>query len=196
MLRVFLGFFLASLLWGFAFKGPLNFWIGIFFAGLGILIFGISDERTRKIIRPRREDIPVGILSGILIYSLFFSLALFVKAFLPKFYISVEEIKALKNLAPFYISFPVALMVSLGEEVFWRGFIQRNLMENFGKLFGYILSVILYSLAHVFTFNLSLVVAAIGAGAFWGFIFIWKRDLTPLIISHVTWDILLFTFGM
>jgi membrane protease YdiL (CAAX protease family) len=69
-------------------------------------------------------------------------------------------------------------------------------MENLGKLKGYILSILLYSLAHAFTFNLSLMVAAIGAGAFWGFLFIWKRDLTPLIISHITWDVLLFTFGM
>jgi hypothetical protein len=60
MLKVALGFLLASFLWGFAFKGPLNFWLGIFIAGLGILIFGFSEERTRKIIRPRREDLPSG----------------------------------------------------------------------------------------------------------------------------------------
>jgi membrane protease YdiL (CAAX protease family) len=196
MLKVALGFLLASFLWGFAFKGPLNFWLGIFIAGIGILIFGFSEERTRKIIRPRREDLPVGILSGIFIYSFFFAFALFVKKFLPDLYTSVEEVKALKNLAPIYFSFPVALTVSVGEEVFWRGFVQRTLMENLGKLKGYLLSILLYSLAHAFTFNLSLMVAAIGAGAFWGFLFIWKRDLTPLIISHITWDVLLFTFGM
>ncbi len=196
MVKVVLGFFVASLLWGFAFRGPLNFWLGIFIAGLIILIFGFSEGRTRKIIRPRWEDVPVGILSGIIIYSFFFVLAYFVKKFYPSLYLHVEEVKSLKNLAPVYLSFPVALTVSIGEEVFWRGFVQRSLMENLGKLPGYVLSIILYSIAHLFTFNLSLICAAVGAGAFWGFLFLWKRDLTPLIISHITWDVLLFTFGM
>lgn len=194
--KVFLGFLLASASWGFAFKGFLNFWMGIFIAAFIILFFALTDGRTLKIIRPERGDFAVGVISGILIFSLFFIISLINKKFFPELYRYVEDVKSLKHLAPVYITLPVAVFVSISEEVFWRGFIQRRLMESFGRLKGYIFMIVLYSLSHALTFNLSLVVAALGAGAFWGFLFIWKRDLTPVIISHITWDVMLFVVGM
>lgn len=196
MLRILLGFILASAFWGFAFKGPLNFWLGIFIAAIVIISFALTDRKTLRIIRPAKGDFMVGVVSGIVIFSLFFVISLITGKFFPELYAFVEDVKALKHLAPIHITFPVAMFVSISEEVFWRGFIQRRLMEEFGKLKGYIFAVVLYSLGHVFTFNLALIVAALGAGAFWGFLFLWRRDLTPLIISHITWDVMLFTIGM
>ncbi len=196
MLYTFTGFITAALSWGVAFKGPFNFWLKIFLAGLIIFIFAVFDRNTLRVVRPRTEDIPAGVISGLVLYSTFALTALILRKFSPYLYLYVGSIKNLKEMLPWYITFPVSMFVSISEETFWRGFIQRRLMIMFGKLYGYLLTVLLYTLAHTTTFNPALVTAAFGAGMVWGFVFLWKKDLFPAMVSHMTWDVMLFMVGM
>lgn len=196
MFNLFVGILLAALGWGLAFKGPYNFWISIFFAALVIFIYSLTDKRTLRIIRPEKGDLIVGVLSGLFLFFVFFGISTILKNFLPDMYVYVDEVKSLKQLVPPYQSFPITLFVSISEEMFWRGYVQRRLMETFGKLKGYIFMILAYVFGHIFTFNISLVVAAFGAGLVWGFAFVWRKDLTPVIISHITWDVMLFFIGL
>ncbi|MEN6468975.1 MAG: CPBP family intramembrane glutamic endopeptidase [Smithella sp.] len=71
-----------------------------------------------------------------------------------------------------------------GEEIFWRGFLQERLMDRYGNPVGFILTTFIYGSIHIFSLNFMLTMAAYVAGAFWGALYLWKRDLTVVIVSH------------
>jgi len=79
-----------------------------------------------------------------------------------------------------------------GEEIFWRGFLQHRFMEKVGDFRGYLATTLVYAGVHVFSFNLMLVLAALVAGAFWGALYLWKRDLVIQITSHSLWSAVIF----
>ncbi|MGD0094189.1 MAG: ATPase, T2SS/T4P/T4SS family [Planctomycetota bacterium] len=79
-----------------------------------------------------------------------------------------------------------------GEEIFWRGFLQGHLMEKWGDSAGYLATTVIYAGVHVFSWNLILILAALVAGAFWGILYLWKRDLLVQITSHSFWSAVIF----
>lgn len=100
------------------------------------------------------------------------------------------------------------LLFSLGvvtvaalEEIVWRGLVQQVLEEYLGVRRGWIVGAVLYALAHAPTLwllamppagkNPLLVMAALYAGAVWGFLVARKQRLPPAILSHV-----LFSYGL
>ncbi|GAB6138872.1 CPBP family intramembrane glutamic endopeptidase [Halanaerobaculum tunisiense] len=80
----------------------------------------------------------------------------------------------------------ILLVVGPSEEIFWRGFIQQKL--------GYWVTAFLYALLHIWTGNLILILAALVAGLFWGWLFLQRDSLLLVIISHTLWDLLIFVF--
>ena len=79
-----------------------------------------------------------------------------------------------------------------GEEVFWRGFLQARLMERWGNLAGFGAATGMYAAVHIFSGNLVLMAAALIAGAFWGALYLWRRDLLLQITSHSLWSAVIF----
>ena len=97
-------------------------------------------------------------------------------------------------LAPGMIALLIGLVIGPGEEVFWRGFLQRELEPRMGRSAGYLAATAVYGLVHIFTGNLMLVVAATVAGLVWGWMYLKIGRLWPGIISHVAWDFAVFLF--
>ena len=64
-----------------------------------------------------------------------------------------------------------------GEEIFWRGFLQDALQKRLRPLTGYLVATAVYGGVHVFSGNLMLTLAALVAGAFWGALYLWRKDL-------------------
>ena len=82
------------------------------------------------------------------------------------------------------IALVLFFVTSLGEELFWRAFLQRWAMKRFGGLGGWFLGAFLYAAAHVFSGNVMLILAALVAGFFWGFLY-WKSgSIFACVISH------------
>ncbi|MGW8302759.1 MAG: CPBP family intramembrane glutamic endopeptidase [Desulfobacterales bacterium] len=78
------------------------------------------------------------------------------------------------------------------EEIYWRGFLQKNLAARYGPWQGWLLASVIYAAVHIWSFNLMLIGAAAVAGAFWGAMF-WRYDnLAPVIISHSVWSTVIF----
>lgn len=86
----------------------------------------------------------------------------------------------------------LALVIAPGEELFWRGLVQRRLMQRFGRIRGTLIASSIYGGVHLVSENLTLTGAATTAGLFWGAVYAREQRLAPLIISHVTWDIWIF----
>jgi len=63
------------------------------------------------------------------------------------------------------------------EEIYWRGYLQKNLMVRFGRWQGWLLATVIYAAVHIWSFNFMLIGAAFVAGAFWGAMYLYLRDL-------------------
>jgi len=185
----------VSLLWAFSFRGPFNFWYAIF--GTALVMVGFSFVHgVLSVIRPRFSDLIQGVLWGIFLFAVTWLSSYIVRYHFPYLSTYVESTKALRSLAPNYVYVPVVLTVSTAEEFFWRGTVQRNLILMLGKFPGYLVAVFLYVLAHVLSGNWALTLASLFAGLFWGFLYLYYRDLTPVWVSHLTWDALLLGIGI
>ena len=57
-------------------------------------------------------------------------------------------------------------------------------MQRFGDIRGLAMGTLVYGGVHLFSMNLILILAALVAGAFWGTLYLWKRDLGLVIVSH------------
>jgi membrane protease YdiL (CAAX protease family) len=78
------------------------------------------------------------------------------------------------------------------EELYWRGYLQNNLMIRFGKWQGWLLATLIYAGVHIWSLNFMLIGAAAVAGAFWGLIYWRSNSLAAVIISHSVWSAVVF----
>jgi membrane protease YdiL (CAAX protease family) len=78
------------------------------------------------------------------------------------------------------------------EEIYWRGYLQRGLMERFGRWPGWAAATAIYAGVHIWSFNFMLVGAAAVAGGFWGVLYARSGSLAPVIISHAVWSTVIF----
>ncbi|MFO7768732.1 MAG: CPBP family intramembrane glutamic endopeptidase [bacterium] len=86
----------------------------------------------------------------------------------------------------------IALVIGPAEELFWRGFLQRELAARLGPWRGYLIAVAAYAGVHIVTRNAMLVVAAGTAGLLWAWLYMRTGRLWPGIVSHVVWDLTVF----
>ncbi|RBP95013.1 hypothetical protein DFO70_10343 [Cytobacillus firmus] len=190
-LRFIGGILLAHLLMYFTFQDKSIFWY-IFSASLLLLI-------SYSIIMEEVEDkasfgtfISYGALSGFLLYGLFWAgYSLFEIFNLPL----VNQVEKLYGrFSPSFIWHYIVLILIIvpGEEVFWRGFVQKRLMKHTTVKLSIILSSLLYSSVHLYSGYWMLAFAALIAGLFWGWLYAWKRSIPLVIVSHLIFDLLLF----
>jgi uncharacterized protein len=92
--------------------------------------------------------------------------------------------------SPLFIGITLVMIV-LAEEVLWRGVVARYLMERHGTGAGIFYAAVIYALAHAATLNPALLLAALGCGAYWGFLYAATDDLVTPTVAHLLWDILL-----
>ncbi|UOE56934.1 CPBP family intramembrane metalloprotease [Bacillus sp. CMF12] len=185
------GILLAHLLMYFTFQDKSIFWY-IFSASLLLLI-------SYSIIMEEVEDkasfgtfITYGVLSGFLLYGLFWAgYSLFEILNLPL----VNQVEKLYDrFSPSLIWHYIVLILIIvpGEEVFWRGFVQKRLMKLTTVKLSIILSSLLYSSVHFYSGYWMLAFAALIAGLFWGWLYAWKRSIPLVIVSHLIFDLLMF----
>lgn len=86
----------------------------------------------------------------------------------------------------------MALVIGPGEELYWRGFVQRHLSTRYGKWTGFLLATSLYTVVHLATGNFMLVMAALICGLFWGWLYHRYHSMLINILSHTLWDIAVF----
>ena len=79
-----------------------------------------------------------------------------------------------------------------GEEVYWRGFVQRYFSGKWGSTMAFLVTLILYTGVHLPTGNPVLILASFVCGAYWGALYCMSGSLVPVLISHMVWDPLIF----
>ena len=185
-------FLLASACWAitFGWSGG-NFWIKIGLSVLAVFLYSLFWQKPKISLQLR--SFLVGLLSAAILYLIFFVGHKLAPHILSGSNAQVEGIYSLgAGTNRVFIFLLLFFITSPGEEIFWRGFLQDRLMKKWGTLSGYLITTTIYAGVHVFSLNLILILAALLAGAFWGFLYLWKRDLLIQITSHSFWSAVIF----
>lgn len=174
---------------------PVNFWyiMALGTGGLALAAALSHPEAMREVLRFRWSDVAVGIVSAAVLYAVFVlgrEVSTRMLPFASGQIGAVYDNKAL--LGPGTIGLLIGFVIGPGEEVFWRGFLQREVAARVGPWSGYAVATLLYGVVHVFTGNLMLVAASLVAGTLWGWLFLRYGRLWPGIVSHVAWDLAVF----
>jgi uncharacterized protein len=168
-----------------------NFWIKIGVSVLLVTFYSFYWQRPK--ISFHLYSLVWGILSAAILYILFFlgnALAPYFLSGAPGqvggiYSLGEGTSKILVFLLLFFVTGP-------GEEIFWRGFLQEQMTRRHGGFTGYAFTTLIYAGVHIFSGNLILILAALIAGAFWGALYLWKRDLLIQITSHSFWSAFIF----
>jgi uncharacterized protein len=168
-----------------------NFWLKIGLSVIAVSSYSLVWQRPQ--IRVRFRSFFLGLLSAAILYVLFYAGDRLAPFILPGAQSQVGGIYSLgEGTSRILICLLLLLVTGPGEEIFWRGFLQDRLMQRWGDIPGFVVTTLIYTGVHVFSFNLMLILAALVAGAFWGLLYLWKRDLLLQITSHSVWSAVIF----
>lgn len=183
---------LASICWAitFGWSGG-NFWLKIGLSVVVVSLYSLLWQRPR--ISFRLRSFLLGLFSALILYAIFLLGNKLAPIILPGAKTQIGGIYSLGAGAnKTFIFLLLFFITGPGEEIFWRGFLQDRLMERWGNITGYLTTTVLYAGVHVFSWNPMLILAALVAGAFWGLLYFWKRDLLVQISSHSFWSAVIF----
>jgi membrane protease YdiL (CAAX protease family) len=169
-----------------------NFWfimaLSVSFLALSALF--LQRKKLAENYRFKISYLPIGVVSAFVLYMVFFAGNF---AATKLFTFARGQISDIYDLGgqsnPVVVGILILFLIGPGEEIFWRGFIQKGLAERYGALKGYLLAAAIYALVHVWAFNFMLLGAALVCGLSWGFIYMKYRSVWPGIISHALWDL-------
>ena len=167
------------------------------------LLTAIAFVFGRPLIRSRdftAKKVLIGVLLAALLYAVFYvgnqCLLLVSRLFpslLPDPAGNIASVYAnLGGLSPALVAFLLFFPIGFGEEVFWRGFVQRRFRERRGAQFAFIFTTLLYTAIHLPTGNPVLILAALTCGLFWGGFYRGTGSLVPVLVSHMLWDPFIF----
>ena len=186
---------LASVLWFITFYLTWSiFWIKISFsaATLALLSFWLQPN-LKEHLKFNGRAIILGLLSATVLYLIFWIGKAVSAAILP---FAGQQIGGIYDKGAGSSMWLIALLLFFitgpAEELYWRGYLQKNLMARFGRWQGWLLATVIYAAVHIWSFNFMLIGAAFVAGAFWGAMYLHLRNLAPVIISHSVWSMVIF----
>ncbi len=201
----FIAVVLASLLLVplFAFRriGGFDFWWWMSLNVILLVSFGLSSDKSylRLILKDLQDGllkkIGLGILSAGLLYAVFFIGNTVSRMIFPFAGTEIGQVYSFKqNASALRIILLMIFIIGPGEELFWRGYLQRHWQTRFGKTRGFVFAAVLYSLVHVASGNIMLVLSAGVCGLFWGFLYLRYRSILMICVSHTLWDLMIFVF--
>lgn len=203
--RVGAAVLVAAAFWFYMFspwtQGRPNFWLVMSFAAVALSCLCLAFTPDRKaLFRAEKPllQICLGIIIALALWGIFW-IGDKLSALLFDFArAEVDSVYAMKTGLPQWgIALLLVFLIGPAEELFWRGYVQRTLAAALPSKraadFALVITVVIYSLVHIWSFNFMLVMAAMVAGAVWGLIYRLKPEFLPaLVISHALWDALVF----
>ena len=195
----------AALLWFYMFspwtRGFPNFWVVMAFSATALMSMGLAyTPDLQSLLRVEKPFLQFigGVALAFVLWGIFWvgdkaSAWLFDFA-RPQ----VDSVYAMKTgLPPWLIALLLLFLIGPAEELFWRGYVQRTLQRLLGGKhpadYAFLVTVVIYTLIHVWSFNFMLVMAALVAGTVWGYLYrLCPKALPALVLSHALWDVLVF----
>jgi uncharacterized protein len=189
--RILIGLIIAHVLLYFSFHDKAIFWY-IFSGSILVLIaYAMFQEEVDDELS-FIQYLFLGAISGFLLYFVFW---LGIRAF---DFLQLPHNRSIENLykwfAPslFWQYLALVLVAAPGEELFWRGFIQKRLLKNFTPTVSILTASILYASVHIYSGSFLLVLAAFLSGFVWGYLYFRKKSMPLVIVSHIIFDLMVF----
>ncbi len=168
---------------------PLNFWFLMTLAQL--ILISITIYLRGIPLKITTRNLALGSISATILYGVFYLGNILIQ-YLPFLTDQVTELYSLGDQISATLAILLILIIGSGEEIFWRRLIQDHYSAKYSPVKALYLTTILYSSIHLVSGNPMLILAALTAGLFWGYLYLRYQDLTLNIISHVIWDLLIF----
>jgi uncharacterized protein len=189
--RILIGFFIAHILLYFTYSDQKVFWY-MFTATMLILIsYSIIKEHIDDTV-PLSIYLTYGLISGLLLFSLFWLGEIIFELLHISIQKDISRLYKLFSPTLFWHYLALMLIAVPGEEIFWRGFIQKRLLHYLGFWGSVIISSLMYASANLYTGEWILVFATFFSGLFWGTLYVWKRSIPLVIVSHLVFDLFIF----
>ena len=197
-LALYLSILLAFALWIVMFViRPLNFWLMMSFSTCLLATLSFIFGRplfTREELN--WKNILLGIVAAGALYAVFWVgnqalilLSGFLPTFIPDRAGNINAVYANRGiLSPLVVGVLLFFPIGFGEEIFWRGFVQRRFSIKWSPLSAWLITTLLYVAVHLPTGNPVLILAALTCGAFWGGLYAVTGRLVPVLVSHMVWD--------
>lgn len=189
--RLLIGLFISHILMYYTYDHKSVFWYLMTASILFLISYSIlhedMDHRASFL-----TYISTGLFTGFLLYGVFW---------LGSFILHLLDLSVVNHINSLYHRYSpnnlwqylvLILIVVPGEEIFWRGFIQKRLMNILTPRTSIIVAALLYASVQLYAGFFILPFAALIAGLFWGFLYEWKQSLPLVIVSHLVFDLLLF----
>lgn len=197
----------AAVLWFIMFSpwtsGLYNFWIMMSLSAIilsSLAFVGLGVPGVRDIWKGMRtpggfaSQLVLGVVIAVVLWGVFWvgdKLSALMFDFARPQVDSVYGMKDGSN--PVVLALLLFFLIGPAEELFWRGYVQSRLAGRIGATLSFVVTVLVYTLVHVWSFNFMLVMAAFVAGAVWGLLYLLKPSWLPaLVISHALWDAMVF----
>ncbi len=199
--KILLPIAIAALLWAVMFSpwtAPhVNFWLTMSVAGvvLTTLSLALSPDLLGVLKSTfSAKHIALGVALAALLWCVFWvgdKVACWMFPFAEGEIGSIYSMK--DGTSPWLIGPLLLLVIGPAEEIFWRGFVQRQFSLKMNPTWAFVLTTAIYALVHIWAGNFMLVVAAAVVGGVWGLLYrLWPKGLWTLVVSHAVWDVVVF----
>ena len=193
------GFFIALVLWTIMFSpwtAPyVNFWIMMTCSGLILTTYSTwASPEWWKDVKIDISNIAIGVLLAAALWGVFW-LGEYLSTLIFDFARpQVDMIYGMKEGEnPWILTAMMLFIIGPAEEIFWRGYLQKNFCRKWNPDIAFIVTTLMYSLVHISKFNFMLIMAAAVAGFVWGLAYrFFPEKLGAIIISHALWDCAVF----
>ena len=179
--------------------GPLDFWWWLSANQLILLAaaYGPDSAARRAVVADlragRARKIVLGLLSAVVLYGIFWLGNQLARQLFPFAAGGIAAVYGLKGgAATVRIALLIGLLIGPGEELIWRGAIQRALTARLGAGRGLLAATALYAAVHFSSGNPMLILAALVCGLFWGILYQRTGSVLLVAISHTAWDLTVF----
>ena len=193
------GFFIAAVLWTVMFSpwtAPhVNFWVMMTCSGLVLTLYSTwAAPGWWKGVRLDSVNVLAGIVLAAALWGVFWLGEFFSTLLFDFARPQVDMIYGMKEGEnPWILTALMLFIIGPAEEIFWRGYLQRNFSRKWNPDVAFIVTTLMYSLVHISKFNFMLIMAAMVAGIVWGLAYrFFPEKLGAIIISHALWDCAVF----
>ena len=199
MKRLLFTIVLAAVLWSVMFcpwTAPhVNFWLMMTASACTLSILSsIFNPGWWRTLRFSPSNIILGVLIAVALWGVFWIGDKLSQLMFDFARPQVDTIYNMKDgFSPWLLTALMLLLIGPAEEIFWRGYVQKNLSAHWNANIGFVVTTLIYALVHAGSFNFMLIMAALVAGAAWGWLYrMFPERFMAIIISHALWDVAVF----
>ena len=192
---------LAAVLWSVMFSpwtAPhVNFWLMMTCSACTLSVLSsIFNPGWWRTLRFNFSNIVLGVVIAVALWGVFWVGDKLSQLMFDFARPQVDTIYGMKDgFSPWVLTALMLFLIGPAEEIFWRGYVQKNLSARWSANAGFVVTTLIYALVHAGSFNFMLIMAALVAGAAWGLLYrLFPERFTAIIISHALWDVAVFVW--